>query len=159
VRLHHGTLQHPLSRSGKKIRSRALDQKTGDVRDYQITIEEMAKSTGFASDANVHYPLYQFLSEFTHVHIMAIGAYANEKEHRFTIKSDAESAYATVFLASYCTWLLLDLVRRRFTVADASKLMTLSSELRTSLLSGLKSMDFAPQLQELPTSITERLSH
>lgn len=157
VRLYRGDLQHPIGRSGKRIRRRILDPQTGEARDFQITIEEMANKTGFAVDANVHQPLYRFLSEFTHVHIIAIGAYANDETKHFTMDANLDAAYASAFLAGYCTWLLMDLVVRRFGIDDDS-LRALAVASGATLLVSLERMEFDRPLQALSEHIKDRIS-
>lgn len=91
-----------------------------------------------------------------HVHIIAVGAYARDETQHFTTESDLGIAFATLFLSSYCAWLLLDVVVARFDVHEASLLEHLSSSGAT-LSEALTKMDVDQPLANLPTHINQRL--
>ncbi|EGQ7962919.1 hypothetical protein HRO21_004640, partial [Vibrio parahaemolyticus] len=68
-----GVFSHPLNKNGHLNRTKVTNPLTGDIEDYGVTVAKMAKNTPYPFDDVVHYLLYQFLSEFTHVHIVSSG--------------------------------------------------------------------------------------
>jgi len=111
--LHVGRFEHPKSKKGKFIRNKVNFTSSDDAVDLPLlTIKKMASNSALSADANVHDPLYSFLSEFTHVHIVSSGSYRTMDDRRYTVESRGDVIFHTMFICTYVAWLLLDLATR-----------------------------------------------
>jgi hypothetical protein len=154
-----GTYTHPISKKGSIIRKKLIHPITKEVIDFNTSVAKMASNTNKEWDAKVHPLLYSFLSEFTHVHMIASGSYRNDTEDWYSVNPDFEAAYYSIALSAYISWLLFDSALE-FIKSNGLVQKTLIKQHQKSirlLLRIFSKIEFQEKLQPLQESLINRL--
>lgn len=110
VGVHTGYLQHPVSPSGRINYRKVIDPDSGEHLPFDLSIAEMVSLGKYSEDREVHWPLYGFLSEHCHPHMMASGNYRDKTNLRNSYENKGQVLSAVVY-ATYIYLLLLYEVR------------------------------------------------
>jgi hypothetical protein len=86
-----------------------IHPQTQEVVPYGISFVELSAKTGIPTDEAVHNKLYGFLSEFSHVHMIASGSYRVKTDSIYDPAPAPYGIYHTIFLCTYCSWLMAHL--------------------------------------------------
>lgn len=154
-----GSIQHPLNDKGKSKRSKVVIPETGETINYGVTIAEMAKNTSNKDDSKVHIPLYKFLSEFVHVHIIASGSYRTNDHKEYSVQGNSTAAFYTMINSLYISWLLLD-VSIDYIHDNGAAVFDYEHELdisREMLIDRVSKMSFGEEIITLKNSMLSRL--
>lgn len=154
-----GRYLHPVDKRGRIIRKQIIHPVTEEIIDFNISVAKMASGTGNEWDAKVHSDLYSFLSEFTHVHIIASGSYRNNAEDWYSVEPDISSAYYTMALSTYISWLVFDSALK-YAQTKGFNQKTLPRQLQKSirlLLRTFSEIGFQGKLKPLQESLINRL--
>jgi Family of unknown function (DUF5677) len=154
IAVHAGYLHHPKSGKGHIMSHKIIHPVTNKIIPYGVSFYELSISTGIKEDANVHAGLYQFLSEFVHVSMVASGSYRRKKDTKYDATSNVTSIFPTIFLCLYVSWLTLDLA------AKLSKQVNLEETVQNDaalLLNVLAQIQFVDELKNLKDAIAIRL--
>ena len=154
-----GRYTHPISKKGNVIRKKLIHPITKEIIDFNTSIAKMASNTNKERDAKVHPVLYSFLSEFTHVHMIASGSYRNDTEDWYSVEPDFEAAYYSIALSTYISWLLFDSALE-FIKSKGRAQKNLIKQHQKSirlLLRIFSKIEFQEKLQPLQESLINRL--
>jgi hypothetical protein len=123
IGLSAGTLQHPVSKSGKPIHREMVHTASGVRFPGIASVGELARSTGYKYDAEVHRVLYTFLSEHTHPNMLGSGNYRDSSGTRYSY-SEKTGLLQAAFWACFVSALV---------VSEVSKLVRVPAEVREQL--------------------------
>jgi len=103
--------KHPKNAKGQDIKQKIFHPLTGKEVKVEISIKKMSQNTLHKIDEKIHDGLYSYLSEFSHVNIIALGNYVSYKTKKFIIKSEYETKiFQSIILSLFVSWLLLDVL-------------------------------------------------
>lgn len=154
VGIYAGYFQHPKSAKGSVLHHKMLHPKTGEVVPYGVSLGEMSARTGQPSDASYHDVFYSFLSEFSHVHMIASGSYRKNNETEYNHEPSPNGLYHSVFMCSFCSWLIVHL--GAIFEGDRGLLREVKIDAKY-LLKGLHQMEFSQKLLPLKEQLASRL--
>jgi len=154
-----GRYEHPLSKKGNIIRKKLIHPVTKEIIDFNTSVAQMASNTTKQWDAKVHPGLYSFLSEFTHVHMIASGSYRNDTEDWYSVEPDFEAAYYSVALSTYISWLIFDSAIERITSKGLTQKTLIKHHQRSIrlLIRIFSKIGFQEKLKPLQESLINRL--
>lgn len=123
VGLSAGTLQYPTSKSGKPIHRELLHLPSGARFPGIASIGELARSTGYKYDSEIHKVFYSYLSEHTHPNMLASGNYRDSTGKRYSY-SEKTGLLQAAFWACFAAALV---------VSEVSKFVRTPAEVRQRL--------------------------
>jgi len=158
VGAHTGYLQHPLTSRGRIDYRKVIDPDSGEKLPFGLSVAEMVSLGKYSEDREVHWPLYGFLSEHCHPHMMASGNYRDKTNLHYSYENKIQVLQAVVY-ATYIYVLLLDEARcfqqlKRPEAGKASKLIKAGIAI---IKRALKILIFEQPMERLPNAISSRL--
>jgi hypothetical protein len=156
---HTGYFKHPVNSKGRKDRRRIVDPRSGQVIPFDVPIAEMVSTGRYPEDKDVHWPLYAFLSEHVHPHMMASGNYRAESQIEYSYQDPDQAIQAAIF-GTYIYLLLLGEVRYfedldRGDLVRTTKLLRAGAEIVERTLALMK---FEHPMETLPSAIRARIA-
>jgi len=135
-----------------------MDPETGIGYSHGIPIPELVLGTRHAEDVSVHGPMYAFLSEYAHVHMIVLGSYVTKGYERFVCEPSSSNPYSANLFVSYVSWLLVSelVTSGEVLPVDAEELECLVM-LGEALESALDGLDADDPLLGLPEAMCCRL--
>lgn len=128
---------------------------SGEIIPFGVSFTALAQKTGMPSDELIHPSLYGFLSEFSHVHMIASGSYRAEEETIYDPSTSTDALYHTVFICTYISWLVTYLAA--LLPSTLGRLQEVKSDAKF-LVKGLSEIQFSDEIKTLKSNIALRLS-
>jgi hypothetical protein len=152
--------QHPTTKNGKQLKHKAIDPESGKEYSLNISLQELSKNTMYSSDVKIYPKFYAYLSEYAHVHMIAVGSYQSQKTLKFLVNSSAETKLFQVTLMTLFTnWLILDsLSNFNISKKDKKEIDKKVTESGIFLFNYIGGLDFDERLLDLQAYILERLN-
>jgi hypothetical protein len=156
VGIYAGDYQHPKSNKGVTLQHKMIHPQTQEVVPYGISFVELSAKTGIPTDEAVHNKLYGFLSEFSHVHMIASGSYRVKTDSIYDPAPAPYGIYHTIFLCTYCSWLMAHLAAMM--PGTAGLLVEVRKDAKF-LISALADIEFSEKMEDLKIKLKSRLSN
>ena len=152
-----GEYLHPRTKRGRPIWQRVVHPPTGESLSHGAAIAELAACGRHPEDLAVHDKFYAFLSEYDHVHMIAIGAYCTPEYDHFRFEPHGAMSFPGALYTAYVTWLLTS---EAVTGDEHSGIAQEVADVLLALSEALSSAFAAPAdppLDGLPDSMRARL--
>ena len=160
IGLKTGHFQHPKNSSGRVDYRRIVEAETGEVLPFSLSVAEMAGLTRYPDDAQVHRPLYMFLSEHCHAHMMASGNYRNDACTKYVADSSSQMLQASFYALYVHTLTLCELIKfQRLMSRDSARTRSVVRAGYDLLNHALKELVFPDDLEALPLAFKARIRH
>jgi hypothetical protein len=104
-------LEHPKTSKGTALKHKVIIPNTNKEIPIDISLKKLSNSTLSINDHEFYEIFYPYLSEYAHMHMIAMGNYADYNKKKFLTKSNWHSKiFETIMFSLIVSWMLLDVL-------------------------------------------------
>jgi hypothetical protein len=160
IGLSAGTLRYPTSKRGKPIHRELIHSSSGTRLSGIATVGELARSTGYKYDTEIHRVLYSFLSEHTHPNMLGSGNYRDSTQARYSYSEKTgllQAAFWACFVSAMMVSEVSKFIRGRGSILVRERLKEANDASLEALHEALEILKMTRQFAPLPGLVRARL--